>query len=86
MKAFAYFLFRNPALSILPEASLVGKCEPLEHEIITSVTCGAISGMFTLPISLNYAMHYNTMHLVRFEYSLSDVVFSLLSICDIGTV
>lgn len=46
MKAFAYLVFPNSVLSVLPEGSLQVKGEPVEHGIITSVTQGAMSGSY----------------------------------------
>ncbi|ONI33837.1 hypothetical protein PRUPE_1G449000 [Prunus persica] len=43
MKAFAYLVFPNSVLSILPEEQLQVGGEPVEHGIITSVTQGAMS-------------------------------------------
>jgi exosome complex component RRP46 len=43
MKAFAYLVFPNSILSVLPEGALKVKGEPMEHGIITSVTQGAMS-------------------------------------------
>ncbi|KAF7826034.1 exosome complex exonuclease RRP46-like protein [Senna tora] len=43
MKAFAYLVFPNTIVSILPEGSLQVGSEPMEHGIITSVTQGAMS-------------------------------------------
>ncbi|KAG7955045.1 hypothetical protein I3843_11G051100 [Carya illinoinensis] len=43
MKAFAYLVFPNLILSVLPEGSLKVVGEPMEHAIITSVTQGAMS-------------------------------------------
>ncbi|XP_062077272.1 exosome complex exonuclease RRP46 homolog [Humulus lupulus] len=43
MKAFAYLVFPNTALSVRPEGSAPVKDEPLEHGIITSVTQGAMA-------------------------------------------
>ncbi|KAF4376218.1 hypothetical protein F8388_018887 [Cannabis sativa] len=43
MKAFAYLVFPNSALSVRPEGSAEVKDEPLEHGIITSVTQGAMA-------------------------------------------
>jgi hypothetical protein len=45
MKAFAYLVFPNSILSVLPEGALKVKGEPMEHGIITSVTQGAMSGI-----------------------------------------
>lgn len=45
MKAFAYLVFPNSVLSILPEEQLQVGGEPMEHGIITSVTQGAMSGI-----------------------------------------
>lgn len=45
MKAFAYLVFPNSIVSILPEGSLKKGSEPMEHGIITSVTQGAMSGI-----------------------------------------
>ncbi|KAE8056546.1 hypothetical protein FH972_013314 [Carpinus fangiana] len=42
-KAFAYLVFPNLTLSILPEGSLKVEGEPVEQAIITSVTQGAMS-------------------------------------------
>lgn len=46
MKAFAYLVFPNLILSVLPEGSLKVVGEPMEHAIITSVTQGAMSGIY----------------------------------------
>ncbi|XP_061371570.1 exosome complex exonuclease RRP46 homolog [Gastrolobium bilobum] len=43
MKAFAYLVFPNAIVSVLPERSLQVGSEPLSHGIITSVTQGAMS-------------------------------------------
>ncbi|XP_052289191.1 exosome complex exonuclease RRP46 homolog isoform X2 [Citrus sinensis] len=43
MKAFAYLVFPNSILSVLPEGSSLVQGEPMEHGIITSVTHGAMS-------------------------------------------
>ncbi|KAJ0082149.1 hypothetical protein Patl1_12002 [Pistacia atlantica] len=43
MKAFAYLVFPNSILSVLPEGSSLVEGEPMEHGIITSVTHGAMS-------------------------------------------
>ncbi|KAI9191359.1 hypothetical protein LWI28_007455 [Acer negundo] len=43
MKAFAYLVFPNSILSVLPEVSSPAKGEPVEHGIITSITHGAMS-------------------------------------------
>lgn len=40
MTAFAYLVFPNTTLSVLPEV----EGEPVEHGIITSVTHGVMSG------------------------------------------
>lgn len=45
MKAFAYLVFPN-ALTTLPEGGLRVGGEPMEHGIITSVTQGAMSGVY----------------------------------------
>lgn len=44
MKAFAYLVFPNSIMSVLPEESLQVQGEPMEHGIISSVTHGAMSG------------------------------------------
>ena len=41
MTAFAYLVFPNTTLSVLPEV----EGEPVEHGIITSVTHGVMSGI-----------------------------------------
>lgn len=46
MKAFIYLVFPNSILSGLTEGSLKMEGEPMEHAIITSVTRGAMSGVF----------------------------------------
>ena len=54
MKAFAYLVFPNAIVSVLPEKSLQVGSEPMEHGIMTSVTQGALSGIlphFLYPIS-----------------------------------
>ncbi|KAH9799605.1 exosome complex exonuclease RRP46-like [Citrus sinensis] len=43
MKGFAYLVFPNSILSVLPEGSSLVQGEPMEHGIITSVTHGAMS-------------------------------------------
>ncbi|XP_010503239.1 PREDICTED: exosome complex exonuclease RRP46 homolog [Camelina sativa] len=43
MSAFAYLVFPNTTLSVLPEGSSVAEGEPVEHGIITSVTHGVMS-------------------------------------------
>ncbi|KAJ4708070.1 Exosome complex exonuclease RRP46-like [Melia azedarach] len=43
MKAFAYLVFPNSILSVLPEGSSLVQGEPMDHGIITSVTHGAMS-------------------------------------------
>ncbi|CAH2065238.1 unnamed protein product [Thlaspi arvense] len=43
MKAFAYLVFPNTPLSVLPEGSSAVEGEPVEHGIITSVTSGVMS-------------------------------------------
>ncbi|XP_028796428.1 exosome complex exonuclease RRP46 homolog [Neltuma alba] len=43
MKAFAYLVFPNTCVSVLPGGSLQVDKEPMEHGIITSVTHGAMS-------------------------------------------
>ena len=48
MKAFAYLVFPNSILSVLPEGSLNVQGEPMEHGVITSGTQGAMSGIVTL--------------------------------------
>ncbi|KAL5558678.1 hypothetical protein UlMin_034889 [Ulmus minor] len=42
IKAFAYLVFPNSVLSVLPKGSLLVEGEPMEHGIITSVTQGAM--------------------------------------------
>ncbi|XP_077210857.1 ribosomal protein S5 domain 2-like superfamily protein [Tasmannia lanceolata] len=42
MQAFAYLVFPNSALSVLPEKPLGADNQPLEHGIITSVTHGVM--------------------------------------------
>ena len=44
MKAFAYLVFPNSVLSVLPEGSSKVEGEPTESGIITSVTQGAMAG------------------------------------------
>jgi len=44
MTAFAYLVFPNTTLSVLPEGSSVAEGEPVEHGIITSITHGVMSG------------------------------------------
>ncbi|TKY65472.1 Exosome complex exonuclease RRP46-like [Spatholobus suberectus] len=43
MKAFAYLVFPNAIISVLPERSLQVGSEPMAHGIMTSVTQGAMS-------------------------------------------
>ncbi|KFK33969.1 exosome complex component rrp46 [Arabis alpina] len=43
MTAFAYLVFPNTTLSVLPKGSSVVEGEPVEHGIITSVTHGVMS-------------------------------------------
>uniref|UniRef100_A0A2N9ICT2 Exosome complex exonuclease RRP46 homolog n=1 Tax=Fagus sylvatica TaxID=28930 RepID=A0A2N9ICT2_FAGSY len=43
MKAFAYLVFPNSILSVLPDGSLKVQGEPMEHGVITSGTQGAMS-------------------------------------------
>ena len=52
MKAFTYLVFPNSVLSVLPEGSLQVEGEPTEHGIITSVTQGSMSGIWTISIIL----------------------------------
>ncbi|KAH9761201.1 exosome complex exonuclease RRP46-like [Citrus sinensis] len=55
MKAFAYLVFPNSILSVLPEGSSLVQGEPMEHGIITSVTHGAMSGnLSTLRVSVSH--------------------------------
>ncbi|KAK9273365.1 hypothetical protein L1049_018174 [Liquidambar formosana] len=42
MKAFAYLVFPNSILSVLPQGSSLVEGEPMEHGIITSVTHGVM--------------------------------------------
>ena len=58
MKAFAYLVFPNSVISIIPEGSAHMEGERMEHGIITSVTHGVMSGSF-LPSSLFYAFTSN---------------------------
>ncbi|MQL97888.1 hypothetical protein Taro_030586 [Colocasia esculenta] len=43
MQAFAYMVFPNLPVSVLPDASSCKEDEPMEHGIITSVSYGAMS-------------------------------------------
>ncbi|KAI4328778.1 hypothetical protein L6164_021108 [Bauhinia variegata] len=43
MKAFAYLVFPNAIVSVLPEGSSQVSGEPMEHGLVTSVTQGAMS-------------------------------------------
>lgn len=55
MKGFAYLVFPNSILSVLPEGSSLVQGEPMEHGIITSVTHGAMSGnLSTLRVSVSH--------------------------------
>ena len=45
MKAFAYLVFPNANVSVVPERSSKEGGEPMAHGIITSVTQGAMSGI-----------------------------------------
>lgn len=51
MTGFAYLVFPNSVLSVLPEESLSLENEPMEHGIITSVTHGVMSGTLSLIVS-----------------------------------
>jgi len=44
MRGFAYLVFPNSVVSVLPEGSSHVEGEPMEHGIITSVTHGVMSG------------------------------------------
>lgn len=46
-EAFAYLVFPNTIVSVLPEKSLQVGSEPMAHGIITSVTQGAMSGILS---------------------------------------
>lgn len=43
LQAFAYLVFPNAPLSVLPKTPSVGEDDPVEHGVITSVTHGAMS-------------------------------------------
>lgn len=45
MKAFAYLVFPNAIVSVLPEGSLQVGDEPIANGVITSVTQGGMSGI-----------------------------------------
>lgn len=51
MTAFAYLVFPNTTLSVLPKGSSVVESEPVEHGIITSVTYGVMSGTVITSLS-----------------------------------
>lgn len=44
-KAFAYLVFPNSTVSVIPEKSSQAGSDPMAHGIITSVTHGAMLGI-----------------------------------------
>lgn len=65
MKAFAYLVFPNSVISVIPEGLSHMEGERMEHGIITSVTHGVMSGSFHAP-SLLYVSHVYIKHQTTF--------------------
>lgn len=51
MKAFSYLAFPNSVHSVFPKGSSSVQGEPIEHEIVTSVTNDIMSGNALLVLS-----------------------------------
>lgn len=80
MKAFAYLVFPNSILSVLPEGSSLVQGEPMDHGIITSVTHGAMSGIcqvyiLLLLVCINSPIYHSqeTLYTMGFIYYQIDL-------------
>ena len=78
MKAFAYLVFPNSAISIIPEGSSHMEGELMEHGIITSVTHGVMSGSFHTILFLTVTcLHQTTFYhgiIIVGVFMISEVV------------
>lgn len=69
MKAFAYLVFPNSVISIIPEGPSHLESETMEHGIITSVTHGVMSGSFhTHPYSPVVYLHIKPHFIILYNY------------------
>ena len=80
IKAFAYLVFPNSVLSVLPKGSLLVEGEPMEHGIITSVTQGAMPGTPFASLFLHFSIIAINISIVLF-FSLVKDFFSIILTC-----